>query len=273
MLEPEFLAATLPLFEGGDVDALEWSFDMGWSTAMPAWADGLLAHYGAEGALYGHGVSMSPLSATWTARQQRWLDRLSVEVAARSYVRVSEHMGFLTTEQFIDGPPLPVPFTQEAVAIGVDRLQRLARTTGVPVGLENLALALSPADVADQGAFLEALLAPVDGFLLLDLHNLWCQAVNYDRDPAELLRTYPLRRVRQLHVSGGKWAHPLGRRFRRDTHDDLVPVEVLELVDQALPLCPQLDLVILERLGGAVGDQAAFQAEYLALRQRVSPDA
>ena len=31
MLEDEFLQASLPLFENGEVDVIEWSFDVGWS--------------------------------------------------------------------------------------------------------------------------------------------------------------------------------------------------------------------------------------------------
>ena len=70
---------------------------------------------------------------------------------------------------------------------------------------QDLAFAFGEDDVRDQGAFLERLLAPVDGFLLLDLHNLYCQMCNCDRNADELLTTYPLHRVRELHVSGGAW--------------------------------------------------------------------
>jgi uncharacterized protein (UPF0276 family) len=50
-----------------------------------------------------------------------------------------------------------------------------------PVGLENLALAMGPADAADQGPFLAAVLERLgdQGVLLLDLHNLHCQIVNF----------------------------------------------------------------------------------------------
>lgn len=50
------------------------------------------------------------------------------------------------------------------------------------IGLENLALAFTASDVRDQGQFLDDLLAPFDGFLVLDLHNLYCQLVNFDQD-------------------------------------------------------------------------------------------
>jgi hypothetical protein len=46
--------------------------------------------------------------------------------------------------------------------------------------LENLALSFSVDDVKHQGEFLEKLVEPVNGFLILDLHNLYCQSHNFD---------------------------------------------------------------------------------------------
>src|SRR5262245_56053470 len=114
---------------------------------------------------------------------------------------MSEYFGLVIVFGFVDGAPLPVPATAAALAIGRDRLARLGAAARAPVGVENLALAFGPSDVDAQGPFLEALLAPVDGYLVLDLHNLWCQAVNFARDPRALLATYPLARARVLHVS------------------------------------------------------------------------
>ena len=71
---------------------------------------------------------------------------------------------------------LPLPFTPAAVRIGHERLRQLGEAAGVPIGLETLASALSPADAIDQGPFLEALLTPSDGFIVFDVHNLWTQS-------------------------------------------------------------------------------------------------
>src|SRR5688500_13676019 len=110
MPEPEFLAAAYPLFHEGSVEVLEWSFDVGWPPGrVPPWAGDLLDHYGAAGRLLGHGVSYSPLSARDDARQQTWLDALRDEVAARSYLHVSEHFGFASGSNFHQAPPLPLP--------------------------------------------------------------------------------------------------------------------------------------------------------------------
>ncbi len=66
MLQADFRAAALPLFEAGAIEALEWSFDIEWSRAdcglepLPPWAGELLDHYAAADRLFGHGVTFSP---------------------------------------------------------------------------------------------------------------------------------------------------------------------------------------------------------------------
>jgi hypothetical protein len=141
------------------------------------------------------------------------------------------------------------------------------------VGLENLAFAFGMDDVENQGQFLEELLAPVDGFLVLDLHNLYCQSVNFAIPALELLKSYPLERVKQLHVSGGSWSqskYGFDRTpIRRDTHDDGVPEDVLALVEPVARLCPNASTVVFERLGTALETdeaQKTFVSDFKRLR-------
>jgi uncharacterized protein (UPF0276 family) len=255
MTEPAFLKAVYPLFAGGDVDVVEWSFDMGWDQQpLPAWADSLLSEFAETGWLLGHGVSFSVLAAADTPRQQAWLDRLRRDCATHAYRHVSEHFGFMSGGNFHRAAPLPVPLTPAALALGRQRLQRLRDVVECPVGLENLAFAFGRDDVRAQGAFLEQLLAPVDGFLLLDLHNLYCQCCNFGVPADELLASLPLQRVRELHVSGGSWQRVPSaseQPVRRDTHDERVPDNVFALVPTALDRCPAVAAVILECVGTA----------------------
>ena len=50
-------------------------------------------------------------------------------------------------------------------------------------------------------------------------------------------------------MSGGSWDSRAVRRVRRDTHDGHVPDEVLELLQAMVPMCPNADTVVYERLG------------------------
>jgi uncharacterized protein (UPF0276 family) len=276
MIEEPFRLAVLPLFEDGLVDAIEHSFEIGWGVrALPEWAEGLLDHYAEAGRLWGHGVTMSPFSVE-APRREAWLRRVAEACRERAYVGVSEHFGFMVAGALDGGAPLPVPPGPIAERVGIGALQRLAEATGTPVGLENLALALGEADVHGQGPLLGAVLDAAPGYLVLDLHNLYCQATNYAVDPLALLETYPLARVRCIHVSGGSWSEPRvegrARRFRRDTHDGDVPAAVHELLRAALPRCPALALVVLERIGDTItgpGAAARLREDFLRVRATI----
>ncbi len=270
--QADYRAAAEPLLRDGLVEALEWTVDNGWAERIPDWVKPWLADFGARDRLYAHGFSYSLLSGRWTERHEVWLRLIGMETKLRRYRHLSEHFCFVTAGDFAASAPMPVPMTEATLQLGRARIERLAEACGLPVGLENLAIALSPRDVAEQGAFIDRLLEPVDGFLLLDLHNLWCQIVNFGRDARALLDSYPLHRVTELHLSGGSWDQVEGAPFRRDTHDEAVPEEVLGLLELALPLCPRLEVVLFERLGGTLrgeADLARFREDYLKIREIV----
>jgi uncharacterized protein len=274
MPDSDFLGAAQPLFEAGRVEVLEWSFDMGWGRSLPAWAEDLLQFYSDRRALIGHGVSFSLLSAQWTERQDLWLQCLQEELEAYQYLHISEHFGWMSAGNFNRSAPLPLPISPAVLEVGRDRLQQLA-AFGVPVGLENLAFAFGLQDVEDQGQFLEELLQPVNGFLVLDLHNLYCQIHNFGLLAEELLARYPLHRVRELHISGGSWSQSRldgDAQIRRDTHDGAVPDAVFELLATALKLCPQVEFVIFERMGGTLADPReaeGFRNDFARLQKTV----
>lgn len=294
MIEDDFRLAALPLFAEGVVEVLEWSFDTVWehgdgrpARPMPAWAEALLDHYASEGQLLGHGVHFSMLSAVFEERQARWLEDLARETARRPYRRISEHYGFMTTPSFARGAPLPMPRSDAMMRIGRDRLARIraALSAPCPIGIENLALAWSRDEALAHGRVLADLLGDRDGdgasdFIVFDVHNAYCQIVNFGLEAEALLASYPADRVRQIHVSGGSdrpaWppiASSLPKEsdvVRRDTHDERVPGPVFALLEASLRRFANVDVVTLERLGGTIAtDDAAEQlrADYLRVRE------
>ncbi|MDI1476420.1 DUF692 family multinuclear iron-containing protein [Polyangium sp. y55x31] len=281
MVDDAYRAAAAPLFAEGLVDAVEWNVDQRWlygdsARKLPRWIDRLLDLYASADCLYGHGVWFSVLSARWEPRQDRWLSNLARECRRRRYRHISEHFGFLTAGAFAEGTLLPVPKTEASIRIGADRLARLADAAGGAAGLENLAAALGPDDADAQGGFLDAILAEAGGFLLLDLHNLYTLGVNMGRDPADLLSTYPLERVREIHVSGGSFyrtrAAPEKGPFRLDSHDGPLPPEVLALLPRALARCPNVEVVFFERRGDTFAskdDFTRYRDDFRAVRRAV----
>lgn len=275
MPEDAFRESVYPLFEESIVDWIEWSFDMGWGArGVPDWLAGLLTFYGDEKRLSGHGVQYSAMSAKWTGLHDQWLENLKREVNSRQYVHISEHFGYARAADYALAAPLPVPLCKQAIEIGQENIDRIHRITQCPVGLENLALAFGTQDVDAQGFFLGMLVAPTDGFIVLDLHNIHCQSLNFGIPILELIQSYPLERVLEIHISGGSFSTSkhgyTDKPIRRDTHDGPVPSELFKVLPEVLDFCPNAQVVILERLGNSFLDKKTgkeFANEFRQLKK------
>jgi uncharacterized protein (UPF0276 family) len=265
-LDSNLLSAVFPLLEEERVEAIEWSFDALFEVdQIPSWFLELLSAYSKEGRLIGHGIFFSLFSGRWLPAQQDWLRRLRQMVSLLPFDHVTEHFGFMTGKDFHAGAPLNIPYSQRTLDIGRDRLKRIYEACQCPVGLENLAFSYSPAEVRKHGEFLERLIEPVNGFIILDLHNLYCQIRNFQIGLEELINLYPLDRVREIHLSGGSWQDSRidpGRKIRRDTHDEAVPLKVFEYLEIALEKCPHLKYVVLEQLGTALATPESRSSFY-----------
>lgn len=274
MAAEDFHQATAQLFECNQVEVLEWSFDYPWNgVIVDSRSQDIIDRFSASNALIGHGVTLSPLSARFTERQQNWLASAKEEFKNRNYIHASEHFGFADAGPIEKGAPLSVPMNAQSLRQGKEMMKRFADSTQSPVGLENLAFAFCVEDVKRQGEFIDQLISAVDGFLLLDLHNVFCQIANFELPELELLNSYPLAKVREIHISGGSWSPSVsGTRVavRRDTHDEGVPQEVFNLAALALKLCPNIEFVILERLGHTMPElesQKEFRDDYETMRE------
>jgi uncharacterized protein (UPF0276 family) len=272
-LDANLLSASLPLLEQGQVEAIEWSFDTLFNyNNIPDYFNQLLQAYSSEKRLIGHGVFFSIFSGKMVKEQHEWLQHLKKISSCLSFDHITEHFGFMTGGNFHSGAPLTIPYTETTLKIGQDRITRIYDACRCPVGLENLAFASSLNEVKLHGSFLEELIEPVNGFVILDLHNLYCQMANFEIPFNEIINLYPLKRVREIHISGGSWKDSElipGKRIRRDTHDDSVPSEVFQLLEMALEKCPQLKYVVLEQLGTALMSEASkklFRDDFIKMK-------
>lgn len=276
-LDQALLQTTLPLFAESRVDAIEWSFDALYNVRnIPDWFTDLLHAFSSENRLIGHGIFFSLFSGNWTTEQDRWLEHLRKVSRHFHFDHITEHFGFMTGSDFHKGAPIGVPYSAATLAIGRDRLMRIADAGNCAVGLENLAFSYSADEVKRHGEFLQQLVEPVNGFIILDVHNLYCQLHNFSIEADKLLALYPLHLVREIHISGGSWDEITGNppvTVRRDTHDEAVPDEVFALLEKVLPLCPNLKYVVLEQLGIALKtpeSQEQFRADFKRMNRIVS---
>jgi len=276
-LDKNLLQSIFPLLQNEKIEAIEWSFDTLYKQKnIPDWFIELLRIFGNAGRLVGHGVYGSLFAGVWSPAQADWLQHLSKMVKNFQFDHISEHFGFMTGEDFHKGAPLNLPMNKTVLNLGIDRLKRVQNIANCPVGIENLAVAYHWDSVRRQGEFLGELVAAVDGFIILDLHNLYCQLHNFELDFEQVINAYPLERVREIHISGGSWEQSQVEKdkiIRRDTHDAGAPESVFELLQKAIKLCPNLKFVMFEQLGVGLQTAAAqqvFQSDFTKMQQIVS---
>lgn len=123
---------------------------------------------------------------------------------------------------------------------------------------------------------LQKIVEPINGFIILDLHNVYCQSKNFQIDLLQLIQNYPLHLVREIHISGGSWVESQlvnGKMIRRDTHDDTVPNEIFNVFPLILEKCPNLKFVILEQIGSSLVNELYienYQQDFFRIKKIVS---
>src|SRR5215831_6497205 len=198
-----------------------------------------------------HGVELSIGSAHgWNDAYLKMLDEFQERWP---FLWHSEHLGFQTIVGDDDstlevGFPLPLPATREAAEVVVGRTTAILNRYGVPFLLENPAHYffdfISDPELGDDIGLMRAIAECSGCHLLLDLHNLYCNAVNHCFDPFLALDRMPLERVLEIHIAGGSWRDD----FLMDAHDGRVPENVWKLLEYALPRTPNAAGVVFELL-------------------------
>lgn len=145
---------------------------------------------------------------------------------------VSEHIAFVRAGGVEAGHLLGLPRSWEAVHAMVANVRRAQERLPVPIALEPIAQLFDwPDNELTEVQFLTEILERTDALLLLDLANVYANAVNRDLDPLSTVAGLPLERWAYAHVAGGA---PDDGRYH-DTHTDPVPEAVLELVAALRP--------------------------------------
>lgn len=107
-----------------------------------------------------------------------------------------------------------------------------------------------PGSDRDEPAWLTDAIVVTGCDLLLDLHNLHVNALNFGFDAHAALGRLPLSRVHLVHLAGGRWiAAPAGGRRLLDDHRHDVPDPVFDLLTGLAARVPHPLTVILERDG------------------------
>lgn len=195
-----------------------------------------------------HGVAMG-LASSLPVEGKR-LDAMARVVDEARPIAWSEHLAFVRAGGFEVGHLAAPPRTQATVAGAIANIERAARIVGSVPLVENIATLVDPpASSLDECAWTRAIVAGASAPMLLDLHNLYANAINFGRQPLEMLLAMPLDRVGMVHLSGGRWIERGEERRLLDDHVHDPPDPVYELLEALAARVSRPLTVIVERDG------------------------
>lgn len=200
-----------------------------------------------------HGVSMG-LSSSVPVETKR-LEKMARQVDFLRPEFWSEHLAFVRGGGYEIGHLAAPPRTRHTVMGSAENLDLAKKVIGSLPLVENVATLLDPpGSDLDEATWVTEILAASGGDLLLDLHNLHANAVNFGFDEFEYLTRIPAERIKAVHLAGGRWVSTRGPKASGkcrllDDHLHDVPQAVYGLLREVGARAPNPLTVILERDG------------------------
>jgi uncharacterized protein (UPF0276 family) len=176
-----------------------------------------------------HGVSLSIGSTE--ALDLEYLDRLKGLIERVQPAWFSDHLCWTGVQGVNLHDLMPLPYTEEAIAHVVERVQRVQDHVGRQMLLENVSSYLSYSDSQlSEWDFLREVAERADCLILLDINNIYVSAFNHNFDPHAYLEAMPAERIWQIHLAG----HTREEDLIIDTHDHPIANPVFELYAAAV---------------------------------------
>ena len=148
-----------------------------------------------------HGVALSigspgPLDPAHLSRLKILCDRYEPQ-------SFSEHLAWSSHGESYLNDLLPLPYTDETLARVVEHVDMVQSFLGRQMLLENPATYLQFAgSTIPEAEFIAEISRRTGCGLLLDINNVFVQAKNHATDARSYLRSFPLERVREIHLGG-----------------------------------------------------------------------
>jgi len=148
-----------------------------------------------------HGVGLSLGSTDPLDRD--YLARLKALIRRYQPALVSDHLSWSSVDGLHAHDLLPLPFNLATARHLAERIRRAQDVLGRRILVENIPayVAYTASDMAEWD-FVNAVLEAADCDLLLDVNNLYVNAVNHGFDPLDWLAAVPAGRVKEIHLAG-----------------------------------------------------------------------
>ncbi len=146
-----------------------------------------------------HGLSLSlggpmPLDRDLLGATRRFLDRYDVRL-------YSEHLSYCSDHaQLYD--LAPIPFTEEAARYVAGRIREAQDLLGRRMAIENVSYYAAPGQQMPEIDFVRTVLEEADCLMLLDVNNVYVNAINHRYDPYDYMAALPPERVAYFHIAG-----------------------------------------------------------------------
>jgi uncharacterized protein len=180
-----------------------------------------------------HGVGLS-LGSTDPLNQSH-LQQLKNLVQRIEPGLVSEHLSWSSVDGRYFNDLLPLPYTEEALAHMVSRVTATQDFLGRQILIENASSYLEfSSSTIPEWEFVVALAKQADCKILLDVNNIYVNAMNHGFDPLLFLQSVPVELVAEIHLAGHTVKDFDEGVLRIDTHDQLVCDAVWSLYEVAV---------------------------------------
>jgi len=148
---------------------------------------------------------------------------------------VSEHLCWGAANSRHLNDLLPLPYTEEALELMVDRVSATQDFLGQEISIENISSYLTFAhSTIPEAQFLAALAVRSGCGILCDVNNIHVNAVNHGIDATEYLTALPADRITEIHLAGFTEKPGLDAPLLIDSHSRPVTPAVWDLYDVAL---------------------------------------
>lgn len=190
---------------------------------------------------------------------------------------VSEHVSWSVTGGVYLNDLLPLPYTEEALAIFCANVRRMQEALKRPVLVENPSTYLQFAhSTIPEWEFVAEISRRTGCGLLLDVNNIYVSACNHGFDSGKYLLAMPRNAVREIHLAGHTAKQIGDQTLRIDDHGSAVCDQVWALYAEAIRLLGPVPTLIewdsrIPPLAEIVAEAA--KADLIAQCQRERADA
>jgi uncharacterized protein (UPF0276 family) len=191
----------------------------------PYYLEQIRAHY----PISLHGVGLSIGSSDPLSRYH--LNKLKMLINRYDPLLVSEHLSWSSTAGRYVNDLLPLPYTEQALRHMIQKVSQVQEYLGRQILIENVSsyLQFNVSTIAEW-EFIAAVATASGCGILLDVNNIYVNAVNHGFDPLQYLQGIPREAVKEIHLAGFDY----GEKCLIDTHGKPVAPPVWDLYRHAV---------------------------------------